>query len=907
MKSLSLLILTIPFIIPCYCPGQSVTSVALSAGSPSHGSANITFSYSGAPSSFRFRLAQAPATCTGGTGGYVVGSTSSNYQIRNNPQQANVGGLTSSTTYQVCPEITSDGNTWFGGKGVTFTTLPLPNPHPAAPVAPVSFNTNYPDTTGYQVYNLNSACVDSATGNSLQQDILTALANQVTSGAVINIAAGAVCRGQIYLSQLAADLITVQSSSVCPASGTSCTPNSINVAHNFVEGDIAVFGVFADQIGGGAGLPTGILRGQNYYVHVLDSTHFQLTFALPYSMGGSIVPIQDQGFRNFYYYRRFNVVPGVTYGQRALHWIIIRPSTPDNQFVPEHTRLEGPLDASGHPTPPTNWLAKMYTLTMANKYDGFAADNMLFSVSDGDGNFMSMNGYIRIVGAHFTFDPSADSAGGKPMAHYRLFNSNPWNSDIIIDRSWFNPPAAPDENSGLIGFDGTNMAMVDSYSNNFKYYHATYSGMGVSIASANSISIGAGTYNFGSGKVTFPSPVTCTTTGTISVANDAYIYFTAATKTLVITLPPGISGRSCTGYSPYQFVTLSNLGNGLYNSSHGFPNATGGTPALYWVDPIYSVDGTQANQQSLWMNNPEPNSDPNRLAGIQFFGSAAELGTRFQMTANGSIIGVRFWKDPRDVGTHTGTLWSDSGTLLATGTFSNETASGWQTLYFSSPVSVTSGLFYRISYFAPTGCTFNDYFYRNGAMFNGNVPMIAPGLASATTNSWDWTARWPAYWTARPNVGYLGAFAYQNIGTGTITAVANADVYDDSINTEGCQCVLAGNGPGPFVVKDNYFEGSGNIWHFDDGGGFDLSRHDYTVYRNWFYSPLSQMFTTDGMNAASDGMQYGHRHGLEWKQGNCGAIIGNIFDTSWVESTPFGDLFEISGINGAPGVCGVSN
>jgi hypothetical protein len=48
-------------------------------------------------------------------------------------------------------------------------------------------------------------------------------------------------------------------------------------------------------------------------------------------------------------------------------------------------------------------------------------------------------------------------------------------------------------------------------------------------------------------------------------------------------------------------------------------------------------------------------------------------------------------------------LWSASGTLLGQVTFSNETASGWQTASFSSPVAVTAGTTYVASYFAPNG------------------------------------------------------------------------------------------------------------------------------------------------------------------------------------------------------------
>ena len=38
----------------------------------------------------------------------------------------------------------------------------------------------------------------------------------------------------------------------------------------------------------------------------------------------------------------------------------------------------------------------------------------------------------------------------------------------------------------------------------------------------------------------------------------------------------------------------------------------------------------------------------------------------------GTITGVRFYKESDNTGTHTGSLWTAGGTLLATGTFSGE-------------------------------------------------------------------------------------------------------------------------------------------------------------------------------------------------------------------------------------------
>ena len=75
-----------------------------------------------------------------------------------------------------------------------------------------------------------------------------------------------------------------------------------------------------------------------------------------------------------------------------------------------------------------------------------------------------------------------------------------------------------------------------------------------------------------------------------------------------------------------------------------------------------------------------------------------ELGVRFRSDVNGSIKGIRFFKAAGDSTAHTGSLWSSGGQLLATGTFTNETASGWQTLTFSQPVAITANTTYVASY-----------------------------------------------------------------------------------------------------------------------------------------------------------------------------------------------------------------
>ena len=54
--------------------------------------------------------------------------------------------------------------------------------------------------------------------------------------------------------------------------------------------------------------------------------------------------------------------------------------------------------------------------------------------------------------------------------------------------------------------------------------------------------------------------------------------------------------------------------------------------------------------------------------------SAVELGVKFRTTQAGFITGIRFYKGTGNTGTHVGKLWTSTGTLLATVTFTGETA-----------------------------------------------------------------------------------------------------------------------------------------------------------------------------------------------------------------------------------------
>jgi hypothetical protein len=105
---------------------------------------------------------------------------------------------------------------------------------------------------------------------------------------------------------------------------------------------------------------------------------------------------------------------------------------------------------------------------------------------------------------------------------------------------------------------------------------------------------------------------------------------------------------------------------------------------------------------------------------------------KFTSDTAGSITGIRFNKATTNTGTHIGSLWSATGQLLASGTFSNETPSGWQALTFATPVPITADTTYVAGYLAPNG----HYSATGNAFATGpfdNAPLHA--LADATSNN----------------------------------------------------------------------------------------------------------------------------------------------------------------------------
>jgi hypothetical protein len=124
---------------------------------------------------------------------------------------------------------------------------------------------------------------------------------------------------------------------------------------------------------------------------------------------------------------------------------------------------------------------------------------------------------------------------------------------------------------------------------------------------------------------------------------------------------------------------------------------------------------------------------PNVTPGTVDSGDAnsVEVGVKFRADVDGVITGVRFYKSANNVGPHVGNLWTNTGTLLTSATFTGETLSGWQQVNFSSPIPITAGTTYIASYFAPTGhYSYNTGFFTK-AVDNSPLHALANGVDGA--------------------------------------------------------------------------------------------------------------------------------------------------------------------------------
>jgi hypothetical protein len=228
--------------------------------------------------------------------------------------------------------------------------------------------------------------------------------------------------------------------------------------------------------------------------------------------------------------------------------------------------------------------------------------------------------------------------------------------------------------------------------------------------------------------VTDKQPVPGATSVPVNSPVSATFSETVQASTIVMTLKAGSTTvPASTSYaSATRTVTLT-------------PTSSLATSTLYTVD-ISGAKDSAGNQMdpvtwsfttaasgngcpcTIWPNTAAPSTAAANDS------SAVELGVKFRTSVAGYITSIRFYKGTGNTGTHTGTLWSGTGTSLATVTFSNETNTGWQQATFGAPVSVAANTTYVASYYAPVGrYAVNTNYFASAATTRGPLTALRNG------------------------------------------------------------------------------------------------------------------------------------------------------------------------------------
>jgi len=106
-----------------------------------------------------------------------------------------------------------------------------------------------------------------------------------------------------------------------------------------------------------------------------------------------------------------------------------------------------------------------------------------------------------------------------------------------------------------------------------------------------------------------------------------------------------------------------------------------------------------------------------------------ELGVKFRSDVAGFITSIQFYKAAANTGTHIGDLWTTNGTLLATATFTGETASGWQQVNFANPVPISANTVYVAAYHCNNGHYSADDNYFISGVDNPPLHALANGVS----------------------------------------------------------------------------------------------------------------------------------------------------------------------------------
>ena len=222
-------------------------------------------------------------------------------------------------------------------------------------------------------------------------------------------------------------------------------------------------------------------------------------------------------------------------------------------------------------------------------------------------------------------------------------------------------------------------------------------------------------------------------------------------------------------------------------------------------------------------------------------GVSYEMGTKFAVSTNGVITALKvyYWAGTT-LPSQTLRLWNAAGTLIGSANLdaASYTESGWKTATLASPVEVTTGVDYTVSYTTPT--KYSKRLQQFNGVWNRADNVIGKmGVYNSTT------ATMPASSFSNANYFVDVTFAYPMVVTSSTTQIFSQPTNLSSLTVNPGGKVTLNNGVnlaiGTLTLESN---GSGTATFVDNGGTLSATTTNVQQYlattRNWYVSsPVS--------------------------------------------------------------------
>jgi len=328
---------------------------------------------------------------------------------------------------------------------------------------------------------------------------------------------------------------------------------------------------------------------------------------------------------------------------------------------------------------------------------------------------------------------------------------------------------------------------------------------------------------------------------------------TPASITFTLKDATGTAVTGTTGYnSTSNTMTFTPTGTLAYNTAFtatvsGATNTTGQTLAApkTWT---FTTAAPGACPCTVFSPNAIPATITDTDTG------AVELGMKFRSDVAGTATGIRFYKGSQNTGTHTGHLWTSTGTLLASVTFTGETASGWQQATLSTPITINANTTYVVSYYAPNGrySATSNYFTTstdNGPLHglatgtDGSNGIYKYGTTTFPTSSYNNTNYWVDITFMSGNTApTVGSTAPAAGATGVAVSVTPSATFDQAVTPASITFTLK-DATGTAVTGTTGYNSTSNTMTFTPTGTL--------AYNTAFTATVSGATNTTGQTLAA--------------------------------------------------------